>query len=91
MTFLKQWATHDNASTAGSKPLVGVTATRLIPTTEPTDTAYVNWKAKNYSAALRFMKTTQTGYRCKYDLGQMWRYQKILRRNSKLGKVAMAA
>lgn len=85
MTFLKQWATMDNGG--------GVTTTRLIPNTEPTGAAYVAWKAKNYSAALQdsAIGTTQTGYRCKYDRYQMWRYHKILKAEGKLGATAMAA
>jgi len=91
MSFLKQVATLDNG-TAFAKPWHGVTATRLHPTTEPTGAAYVAWKAKNYSATLQAsaVATTQTGYRCKYNFGQMWKYFKILKRESKTNKTRMA-
>lgn len=85
MTFLKQWATMDNGG--------GAVTTRLIPATEPTGAAYVAWKAKNYSAALQMsaLNTTQTGYRCKYNFGQMWRYHKILKAEGKTNATRMAA
>jgi hypothetical protein len=85
MTFLKQWATMDNGG--------GVVTTRLIPATEPTGAAYVAWKAKNYTTTLQHsaLNTTQTGYRCKYDFHQMWRYHKILQHEGKLNAVNMAA
>ena len=85
MSFLKQTATRDNGG--------GVATTRLIPATEPTGAAYVAWKAKNYSTTLQAsaIGTTQSGYRCKYGFGGMWKYHKILRREAKLGATAMAA
>ena len=85
MSFLKQVATRDNGG--------GTATTRLIPATEPTNAAYVAWKAKNYSTTLQAsaIGTTQSGYRCKYGFGGMWLYHKILRRSSKLGATAMAA
>lgn len=93
MTFFKQWATRDNGGTAGSKPWHGVAGTRLIPNTEPTGAAYVAWKAKNYSTTLQDSAnaTTQTGYRCKRNQHQMWRYHKILKRESKTNASRMAA
>jgi hypothetical protein len=99
MSFLKQVATGDNG-TAFAKPWHGVTATRLVPNTVPTDGAdvtpagydeYAAWVAKNYSTTLRTYKSTQTGYRCKYDFGQMWRYHKILKRHFLYNRTRMAA
>lgn len=43
------------------------------PSSEPTSTAYVNWKAKNMTASAT--KNTQ------YDLGKMSKYRKILKRD----------
>jgi hypothetical protein len=99
MSFLKQVATGDNG-TAYAKPWHGVTSTRLVPNTVPTTgadngpgdvDAYAAWVAKNYSTTLRTYKSTQTGYRCKYDHGQMWRYHKVLKRHSLWNKTNMAA
>lgn len=75
MGMLKQIMTGSNSST-------------LIPSVEPTNTAYVNWKAKNYSTTTRkrvSSASTQsnTDYRKKYNHGQMWKYRKILRRSGK--------
>jgi hypothetical protein len=71
MAMLHQVSTRDN------------TIAQVLPNTEPTDTAYTNWKAKNYTPA--------TANRAYYNFGQMWKYHKILKRNSKLGATAMAA
>jgi hypothetical protein len=89
MSFLKQVATGDNG-TAFAKPWHGVTATRLVPNTVPTDGADVT-PAGYDEYALRTYKSTQTGYRCKYDFGQMWRYHKILKRHFLYNKTRMAA
>ena len=92
MPYLKQVATRDNGGTAGSKPWHGVGTTHLIPNTEPTGAAYVAWKAKNYSAALRNSANgTETGYRCKRNFLQMMRYYKILKREGKTNATRMAA
>ena len=86
MAFLKQVATRDQGAS------VPFATSRLIPTTEPTDTAYVNWKAKNYSTTLRNAANgTQTGYRWNYGFGQMMKYHKILKRDSLTNAVRMAA
>ena len=85
MSFLKQVATMDMG---GAEPYA---TGRLHPATEPTDTAYVNWKAKNYSATLRTHKSTETGYRVKFNKHQMWLYNKILKRDSKTNATRMAA
>jgi hypothetical protein len=75
--MLQQVATRDNTmATPG-------TYDNDLPETEPTDAAYVAWKAKNVS-------TTIKGH-VFYNWGQMFRYHKILKRNSKLGKAAMDA
>lgn len=92
MPFLKQVATMD-------KGAHDISDSRLIPNTEPTGTAYVAWKAKNYSNTLAAGtaahaiagSATQTHYRCKWNLHQMLRYQKILKREAKTNATRMAA
>lgn len=77
MSMLHQENTRDNLqSTAG-------TYDNALPNTEPTSAAYVAWKAKNYTPA--------TAIRCWYNLGQMRKYHKILKRDSKLGRTGMSA
>lgn len=43
MSMLQQWATGDNSQSSAAE------YTYELPNTEPTGTAYVNWKAKNYA------------------------------------------
>jgi hypothetical protein len=62
----------------------GGTFDNEVPNTEPTDTAYTNWKAKNYTPA-----TALNG--AKYDFGKMYKMRKIYKANSKLGATAMEA
>jgi hypothetical protein len=87
MAFLKQMATRD---IGGSAPYA---TGRLIPATEPTGTAYVNWKAKFYGSYLGSATTFKTRANAleRYNGAAMLRYHKILRRESKLGATAMAA
>lgn len=86
MAFLKQVATKD---TGGAEPFA---TGRLIPATEPTGTAYVAWKAKNYSTTLRNSANgTVTGYKWNYGFGQLIKYHKILKRESKTNATRMAA
>lgn len=93
MPFLKQVATMDMG---GAEPYA---SGRVIPVTEPTGTAYVAWKAKNYSTTLQAGNaghalagaTTQTHYRCKWNLHQMLRYRKILKQEGKTNATRMAA
>jgi hypothetical protein len=77
MAMLHQFATRDNSQTTFG------TFDNIIPNTEPTDTAYVNWKAKNYTPA--------TDNRGVYEFAKQWKYHKILRRNGKLGETNMEA
>lgn len=79
MAFLKNVATMSNDKT------------NYVPHTAPTGAAYVAWAAKNYSAALRHLKTTATGYRVAYAKGQMMKYAKILKREAKTNATRMAA
>lgn len=85
MAFLKQVATRDQGA---NTPFA---TSRFYPTTEPTEAAYVAWKAKNYSAACRTYKSTTSGYRCNYGFGQMMKYHKILKREAKTNATRMAA
>jgi hypothetical protein len=91
MAFLKQVATRDNGGTAGSKPYHGVGSTRLLPNTPPGDTGYTNWKSGSYNASARTYKSTEAALVKRYSHGNIWRYHKNLKRNSKLGATAMAA
>ena len=91
MSMLHQWATGDNTqSTAG-------TYDNAIPNTEPTDDAYVHWKAAEYSAAARRNLGGSGG---KDNSGvttnpwnwlKMYKYRKILKHNGKRGAANMAA
>lgn len=76
MSFLKQVATRD---TGGAEPYA---THRLVPATAPTDTAYTNWIAANYTPGTRLPV---------FAMGPMMKYHKILKRNQKLGATAMAA
>jgi hypothetical protein len=77
MAMLHQFATRDNTQATEG------TFDNIIPNTEPTDAAYVAWKAKLYTPA--------TANRGLYNLAHQFRYHKILKRNSKLGETAMEA
>ena len=83
MSFLKQVATRDQGAN------VPFATSRYVPVTEPTGAAYVAWKAKEYSTAL--MPGSSSGYKNAYGFGQMMKYHKILRRESKLNATNMAA
>jgi hypothetical protein len=83
MSFLKQVATRDQGAN------VPFATSRFYPNTEPTGTAYVAWKAKEYSAAL--MPGSSAGYRHVYGFGQMMKYHKILKREAKTNATRMAA
>jgi hypothetical protein len=59
----------------------GAQGTTLIPTVEPTGTAYVNWKAKHYGSKLGYKARANAIDR--YDEHAMKMYKKILEREAK--------
>jgi hypothetical protein len=91
MSMLHQQATRDSTQTTIGE------YDNDIPNTEPTVTAYTDWKAKAYSTSGR-VNPGGSGNRAvnevhtrRYEHGPMWRYHKILKREAKLGATAMAA
>ena len=79
MAFLKNVATRSNDQT------------NLLPVNEPTSSAYLLWKSKNYSESLiAALNQTTTGYSCMYAGHNMYRFFKILKAHGLLGYIEMA-
>lgn len=95
MSMLQQWATGTNVQTTTGE------YDYELPNTEPSGTAYVNWKAANYTTSA----TRNLGGSSKvdgttvvddtvnrwYNLVKMLKFRKILKRESKFNATNMSA